>query len=455
MQISPLTKWQKTAIVAITILSLFLHLAYISYPASPVFDEFHFATYSANYANRVPTFDIHPPLRKAVLGGIISLFPEQTYKNSSFLEIISDQSTGKIDFKLNKDKDFGDFPYVPLRVFVALFGSFTPLLIFELIRRITGNATGGLLAATFVLLDNALIANTRFILLDGIYIFLGLASLVLFFSKKPRYAWGGILFGLAVSIKLTAVVFLGPVIAMELLNSDWKKKKIKIRNFAVFILTGLAVFSVLFAGVNGILIKPKDRVELYDSLSVPLIGNISPPDITRLSNAQLTAEATLLDLEVMLEGYTTGVGPHPDESNWYMWPIGQKPIKMFTDGDRAITLRGNVFIWLLSTLAVLATPFFIYKERKRKARTKPAIILLGGYLFAMLPFVTIVKRTTFIYHYFPALLFAIGLAGYLITSLLEGKPEIWRRIVFGAIIALSTICFIVTTPYTYGLLPLW
>lgn len=97
---------------------------------------------------------------------------------------------------------------------------------------------------------------------------------------------------------------------------------------------------------------------------------------------------------------------HAYSSPWYQWPIITRPIWYFS-GQPGGTLRegisafGNPFIWWAGIPAFL---YMLYRCIKVKDRT--ATFLSVGYLAQYLPWV-FVTRITFIYHYFPSVVFVV------------------------------------------------
>jgi dolichyl-phosphate-mannose-protein mannosyltransferase len=120
-----------------------------------------------------------------------------------------------------------------------------------------------------------------------------------------------------------------------------------------------------------------------------------------------------------------------------------------------IALIGNSFVWYLGTLAVIAAIIkFVRAGIKRIGvgeEVRPALLLLGGYILSLVPFFTVIRRATFLYHYFPALAFAIALAAFLIIKFIGNKSTKIKIAVLAPIIVLTIIGFIISAPYTYGL----
>ena len=168
------------------------------------------------------------------------------------------------------------------------------------------------------------------------------------------------------------------------------------------------------------------------------------------------------DVITSFVGYTIG-GNNLMMSPWYFWPVLLGTIHYGNSG-MGINLIGNIFVWYLSTLAVLAAIVKFTKDGIKKIglseEYRPVLVLLGGYIIALVPFFTIIRRATFLYHYFPALVFAISLAAFMVIKFIEWLDKInpphksmWgiKIAVMSAIIILTIFGFIVSAPYTYGL----
>lgn len=97
---------------------------------------------------------------------------------------------------------------------------------------------------------------------------------------------------------------------------------------------------------------------------------------------------------------------HDYSSPWYQWPLIMRPIFYFS-GRPSETLRegisafGNPLVWWLG---ILAFAYMLWLWAKQRDRT--AAFLSIGYLAQYLPWV-FVTRITFIYHYFPSVVFVV------------------------------------------------
>ncbi len=473
-------------------ISAVLHFVRIGTPARTVFDEAYFATYAANDAAHIPYFDIHPPLGK-FLFSIPLFFDKSGLKNATYIE--NSRTSDGMFITKETNVPYGNFPYVIERSISALFGLLLILAVFLFVRELAGNRAA-LLAAFFVALENALLLDTRLILMDGMYLSFGFLSLYFFFKSKnqtnkkwqeeksvdllskvanttkkvgktwasapertlSRWYWprnlllSAIFFGLAISIKLTAIVFVDPILAYLFFQNALLREKFPWKMLLKFFGVALLVFLILLVGISNILFTPQEQLSVVGSL-FNLPAALHDPSLLK---------SVFYQLFVGVSGYVSG-GANPMMSPWYAWPFMMKPMHFmygpaggYLPAGTQITLLGNPFVWLLSTFAVLLVLWksvLIILKRLPSAgeRDVPIAVLFGGYVISLIPFFTLVHRATYLYHYFPSLLFAIALAAILVMRALEGKTKHAKLLALGAIGILSVWGFILVAPYTYGL----
>lgn len=113
----------------------------------------------------------------------------------------------------------------------------------------------------------------------------------------------------------------------------------------------------------------------------------------------------------MFRYHSTLDATHPYSSPWYQWPVVVRPIWYFS-GYPGETLRegisafGNPLVWWAGIPA-----FFYLLWLWGKKRDRNAAFLSIGYLAQYLPWV-FVSRITFIYHYFPSVIFVVLMIVY-------------------------------------------
>ncbi|XP_074598197.1 protein O-mannosyltransferase rt [Brevipalpus obovatus] len=154
----------------------------IGYPSNIVFDELHYGKFVSLYLKGIFYFDSQPPLGKQLIAAAGYL---AGYDGSNaFMEI---------------GGSYGDnVPLKALRFVPILFGSLLVPVIYHLILELGFSNKTAALGALFIILDNALLTQSRFILMDSILIFWSMCGLWAFlkFRKQPllHTSWFGWLF---------------------------------------------------------------------------------------------------------------------------------------------------------------------------------------------------------------------------------------------------------------------
>lgn len=207
----------------LTCFSFFIHLFFLGHPSEVVFDEFHFGKFLGYYLKREFYFDVHPPLGKMLF---------------SFVGYLCGYK-GTCDINLFKKEYENIFPYVTIRFFSSLLGILlTPLMYFCLL--LFGlSLEMAVLGAILITLDNGLVVQTRFILLDSPLLFFIMSTICFYlmslkqkpFTKKWLFSlfMTGTSFSCATSVKLVGlfvVSLIGFSTIIELcILSDPKKIK--------------------------------------------------------------------------------------------------------------------------------------------------------------------------------------------------------------------------------------
>ncbi len=118
---------------------------------------------------------------------------------------------------------------------------------------------------------------------------------------------------------------------------------------------------------------------------------------------------------------------HPYQSSWYQWIFNIRPILYFLDTSMgeglksAIVAFGNPLVWWGGLGA-----FCVMVWRTVRRRDGRALIIVIGYLFALIPWI-IISRCAFAYHYFTCSLFLCIALAHTFNTLLErriGRPRL-------------------------------
>ena len=422
-------KWY---IIILLIIGLATHFIFFGRPNSTVFDEVHFGKFVSAYYTHQYYYDIHPPLGKLMIAGFARLFDFKP--EFSFTEI---------------GEKFPDNKYMVLRFLPSLAGSLLPLIIFLLALKLNLKPFSAFMAGLFVALDNALLTQTKFILMDGFLYLFGFSSLIFYFRarKKEGNLWlnlflFSILSAFAASIKWTGLTFLALAGLCEL-SRFWRTRFNLVqvsRSILFFVIIPLFVYFSIFAihfslltktGTGNAFMKPEfqktlegNAYEENDSIKpYGILGKFYDLNLQMyLGNQRLTAS-------------------HPYGSQWYTWPLMSRPIYYWVNNQARIYFLGNPVIWWPSTVAVLM--LIIGYLTNKEERNKITSFLLAGYAINLLPFIGI-KRVMFLYHYAVALIFAILMLAYLID-----KEKNYKKI-FWILVVLAALSFIFFSPLTYG-----
>lgn len=425
------------------------HFAYFGHPNKTVFDEVHFGKFINGYLTGEYFFDIHPPLGKLILSGAGYL--------SGFKPGFSFADIGSV---------FPDKQYMALRFLPSLAGSFLPLVIYFVALNLGFSRRGSLLAGLFVAFENALVVQSRFILLDSFLLLFGFLS-VLFYLKfrnstsnqqpKTNYQLpttnyqflAGFFAALAGLVKWTGFGFLFVILIFQIydLFSAWNFRK-ALRGFLFLILIPAAVYLSVFALHFYLLPKsgPGDSF-MTSSFQKTLAGN-------RHQGGEAARPigffSKFVELNAQMYGSNKRITPHhPYGSKWYTWPFMVKSVYFWNDKsgnliEDKIYLLGNPFIWWSSTVAILL--MMLNFGRSLIQRTKLEFgqkLILSGFFANLLPFIGI-GRVMFVYHYFTSLIFAILALAYFVDR--ENKKGLNALFVI-----LSVVFFFYFVAFTYGL----
>jgi dolichyl-phosphate-mannose-protein mannosyltransferase len=420
-------------------------------PHAVVFDEVYFKAYAGAYLKGAYYFDIHPPLGKLLLAGWAWLL------------------------HLNAAGMIGDDPSVLLRLLPALAGTLIIPVFYLFLRQLKASRRVATLGATLLLLDNALLVESRFILVDSLLILFGLAAVTCFLAARHHkgrlrlwlLAASGLLAGLAASTKwtgLTALGLIGLVWLADLAinrSADWWKRLLSEGLILVGVpaLVYMGTFWLHFA----LLPKtgPGDAF-MSQTFQQTLVGN---PNYN--PNTHLTYWRKLSDLNVEMVAADASLknATHPYASKWYTWPVMQRPIyywagEVSANGSQGnIYLLGNPVLWWGILLSVVAIALANAEARRRLKPYRIALLILAtGYVMNFLPFSQIV-RVMFLYHYFFALIYSLALvviAGGALLGWMDDRtpfwqfPNNWSRNLFVGLMVAALVGWLYFAPLSYG-----
>ena len=471
---------KKTSLIILILVSIGVHFAFFGHPNETVFDEVHFGKFVSAYYTHEYYFDIHPPGGKLIIAGFSKLFnfsPEY-----SFAQI---------------GQSFPDNKYLALRFLPVLAGALLSIVIYFLALELGLSAIGAFGAGMLIALENALLTQSRYILMDPFLLLFGFAGLLFYFKYRSRFynsvlipnsyflIPASIFFGLSMSIKWTGIAFLGLAGVIELvtiLGYGIRDKYYGVQNIfkqlpklaLYFIVIPLTLYFSIFVIHFSLLTKSGDG----DAFMTPAFqSSLQGSDYANdLSIKPLNIFQKFIELnQEMYTANATLTATHPYSSKWYTWPFMIRPIYYWNHSaptefpgsdwdptprtaasgsaqiaESKIYFIGNPIIWWASTIAILYLVLSSMGDWISKFKKKPIslnivpLILIGGYFLNYLPFVGI-GRVMFLYHYLSALIFAILALAYLID-----QQKNRRNILIGLIV-LASLAFLYFAPLSYGL----
>ncbi|XP_030755009.1 protein O-mannosyltransferase 1 [Sitophilus oryzae] len=237
-------------------------------PRNIVFDELHYGKYVSLYMKNTFFFDSHPPLGKQILAlaAYISGFDGQF-------------KFDKIGSPYNES-----VPLVALRFMPALFGSLLVPTVYHLMLEIGLTEWTSVLAALLILFDNAILTQSRFILMESMLLFFSFFGILCilkfrkYYSKPysiPSFFWlvcASVSLTCSLSIKYVGIYssILGVAIILRdfwklLSNKDISDLSLFIR-FAVQALTGLIVSAIVYLSIFYIHLSVLYKAGPHDSI---------------------------------------------------------------------------------------------------------------------------------------------------------------------------------------------
>ncbi|KAK8391959.1 hypothetical protein O3P69_017520 [Scylla paramamosain] len=169
--------------VTLFVVSFLTRIWRLDSPRGIVFDELHYGKYAGLYMQNTFFFDSQPPLGKQLI---------------AFAAYLAGFDGG---FKFERIGTPYDamVPVAAMRMVPAFFGSLLMPTVYNLMVELGLSHYTGALAAFLMIFDNALLAQSRYILMEGILLFFGLFGLLCilkfrrFYSRPYSLPWFGCL----------------------------------------------------------------------------------------------------------------------------------------------------------------------------------------------------------------------------------------------------------------------
>jgi len=416
-------------------LSALVHFAFFGHPQEVVFDEVHYGKFVNGYLKGEYFFSGHPPAGPqllalgAWLGG---------YRATHPFDHIGEKWEGKSSFGL--------------RLLPNLAGVFIPVFAYWLMRVLGASLFSSLLLGAALIFENGLVAQSRLALVDAFLVFFGLLGLLFFFLARARHysppllLAAGVFFGLSAAVKWSGLGFMAsiaPVLGIDAFEALRQRQwGMALRWFARSALSFLAVPALCYFAVF--------------VLHFSLLPRSGPGDIF-MSQAFRQGEKGIVGkfLELNKINYLSNLknltASHPYSSSLLAWPFMARPLYYWggagEEGYMRIYFLGNPVVWWGSTLGLFLA-FLFWNSSRRGLK----IFLLLGYLLNLLPFAG-ATRPFFLYHYLPALLFALMATFFMLGDFMDASPLFQKKKYWaaGALAAVVLAGFLFFAPLSYGL----
>lgn len=436
-------------------ISVFVRFYRLGFPASVVFDEYHFGTFVDNILSGATHFDIHPPLGKLTLaffGWLVGYRPDPAF---GYDEI---------------GKDYGAVLYYPLREIAAVFGVLTVPLMYSTARTLGVSWAGSLVAAGLFCFDNLNVIESRLILMDSqivFYLVLSLYCALQLWKSRPgtlrRWFWltaTGFVCGCSISVKWTALATPGLIAIVSFFGLHFLDDPLTLLECLWAGSVGIGLYCFLFWVHFKTFTHTGPGVGFFpEDFKATLIGepNYNATAVRKpflrllwyLNKYMFTANA----------GITTR---HHWESYWYQWIVNWRGLLYYNkevDGKWAsVYLHCNpVVCWICAGAVALFILSYLLSVRYRDIKLlspakreslryamRSCVFLFWGWLINLLPYI-LVDRSAFVYHYLPGLIYAQLLTGVLVDQM----PRPLRYLLMVAIITASVATFIYYAPWIY------
>lgn len=346
----------------------------ISYKNQAIFDEVLYARTGYEYLNNMEGFEkTHPPLGKIFMAMGIKLF--------------------------------GMNPF-GWRIMGTMFGVMMIPIMYLFTKKLFKERFYAIAGALMMMFDCMHFTQTRTSLIDSYSVFFiilmyyYMADIYMSNSKKvdknyvKSMVLAGIFFSLGAATKWTVVygalgLFIFYIISLFKNLIQDKKEVLK------SMLLGMAMFVIL-------------PIIVYLIVYIPVFGS------------DYTIASVFSEVKSMFLFHKNESIVHKFASKWYEWFIILKPMcfyrQIYDDGlISEIHTMGNPMIWWISFVAVVYSVIRGYKNKDNMIW-----IFVIGYVCQYLPWMFI-TRTTFIYHYFSVIPFAIFAIIYMLKNLFKPK----------------------------------
>ena len=407
----------------------------VLFPASPdqnnsmYFDEIYHARTAYEYIRNIrPTETTHPPLGKSILSLGIRIF--------------------------------GMTPF-GWRFMGILFGILMVPLFYVFLKNIFDQTTIAVCGTAIFAFENMHYTQTHLATIDTYVVFFILAMYFFmyryissgyetpFIKTLPPLLLCGISFGLGAASKWTGFYAALGLVALYVVYLAARGRHQfaaeQGKEFRVFLFQTLAA-SILCFVVIPFVIYTASYIPYAVTSYYPNAGE--DPFLIRLLTEMWDNQKLMLNYH----GASVLNATHPYESRWWMWMLDIRPILYYSNySDESRTLIG-AFTNPLVTIGGLVAMCYALSDFFWK-KCEKSLFIVVGYLSQLVPWM-LISRITFVYHYFPSMIFLTLAICNIFSNILRRYPEHKRRVL--AFTGVSIFLFVLLFPPTAGLkMPDW
>lgn len=451
--------------ILITLISFFTYFKDRTSYNKFIWDEHYHVASAQKYINHIFFMEPHPPF-----GKILIAWGEQLLKaNKANDQLLKKMKSEGAD--LTEDFSFSGYRFFPMLLSWLL----APLL-FLCLKKITKSNFISFIFSLFYAVDNAMIIHFRTAMLDSTLLFLMTLNFYLFLLIREKFInqknakfltiMLGISFGLTMTTKVTGLInIFFPAWLLYLAF----KNRINIYQFVSciiisFFISYFAVWEYHFSVGTNILptLDAKGYFIKNDKELKDIVDNkqgANPINFFKMFK---------YNAYTFVKQYENGVPilnlckDSENGSPFYFWPFGGRAIQYVQNTKDNITkylyLQSNPTVWFIALLGIIVgLGIFITSCFSDVAILKDDdkdifYILLFSYIGYM-GAISLINRVMYLYHYFPALIFALLITAILIRDINKifkfNFPKYMKVSLLSFLGILSIITFFIYSPLTY------
>jgi predicted membrane-bound dolichyl-phosphate-mannose-protein mannosyltransferase len=258
---------------------------------------------------------------------------------------------------------FGDNP-IGWRIPSLIFAIVSIVVFYFICKELTGDEKVSLFATFLLSIDFMHIEMSKIGMLDMLFFAPTLAGFYFFSKKNPNYILAGILFGLGLSVKWTALLGIAATLGYMILNKEFELKKV-----LCLIIIPFLIYTVIFIPY---FLQGKT---ILDWMSEQM----------EKSKTHLAMEGSTSKIEIL--SWLIG------RPGFLVWE--KEEISIFRMGNRSISFIGNPLVWLPG---VVALAILLYKKGN-----KAIWFSFIWFTFFYIPWLIIPRSNVFIFYMLPVI----------------------------------------------------